>query len=279
MVSTNVNHSKKGRNFLLSNELKFSTDMMMRNIVEALVKAFGIDTIQMLEDEPLETNNSLPSRRVDMLNTNLRKTVANENVDLHHFSRHGWTGILIIDKLHKRTFSLMTEATLKKVSKKGSTSKIPHYSWTLNTVENKDVVAPYRQMTMADYGFMEAKERFTEEDFLNDYSRITNDEILPTDGYRHYVIEYKAEGRDITKCSLKCLSPDYSVAQEASLMELVVPDISRLTDTDSIVEVQHKDQDIKNLMSVKAGVKKTYEREPDKGSVGTAIQMGEHKTS
>ena len=262
----------------MGSELTFSTDTMMRSIVQALVKAFGIDTIQMLEDEPLETYNSLPARRVDKLNTNLRMMVANETVELHHFKRHGWTGILIIDQLHKRTFSLMTEATLKRVSKKGSTSKIPHYSWTLNTVENKDVVAPYRQMTMADYGFIEAKELFTEEDFLNDYSRITNDEILPTEGYRHFVIEYKVEGREISKCSLKYMAPDYSVVEETSLMELIVPDISRLTDTNDSVEEQCKDQNIQNLISVKAGVKKTYEHEPDKGSFGAAIQREEKKT-
>ena len=125
----------------------------------------------------------------------------------------------------------------------------------------------------------EFDEDFEDEEDIE--KEITNDEILPTEGYRHYVIEYKAEGRDITKCSLKCLSPDYSVAQETSLMELAVPDISRLTDidNDNTVEVQHTDQDIKKLMSVKSGVKKIYEREPDKGSVGTAIQMEEQETS
>jgi hypothetical protein len=69
------------------------------------------------------------------------------------------------------------------------------------------------------------------------------------------------------------------VAEETSLIELIVPDISRLTDANDSVEVQCKDQDIQNLISVKAGVKKTYEHEPDKGSLGAAIQSKEKKAS
>lgn len=224
---------------------------LLRLIVKAIEKGVGEDIREYLMSTDKATNNAVRLMRSDNINTNLRDSVASDTVELKYFNRSAWTGCLLIDRQHKTTFTICTKQTLEGIPRKKD-RRIPHYLQSILYVQNADVKAAYRQMSLGDY-MPELSAQFSDEDYLNDYKGIMEDDINIDDGYTHLVVVYEAEHYAITSIAVKLLDPNFRTSQEYSLENLLKPDFSELTISEKPEKTK---KDSHSLISVKAGLKK-----------------------
>lgn len=226
---------------------------LLRKTVRAVEKACGEDTINYLQEHHMETNNALPFLRGDFLNQNLRNFVVDDEIELIPFNRNGWSGRILHDKKDKKTYTVTTRRTLEAIPrKKGRT--MPHYLQSILFVENGECRAPVKQMSLSDYaemGFVS----FDAEELESDFVKIMQGMVGKDDEYRHYVIVYEVEHREVTDISLMFLDKDFDVIEEYSLNEYLKPDFGRLTEAEVIDKNVHKEDKAQPLVSVKVGIR------------------------
>lgn len=81
------------------------------------------------------------------------------------------------------------------------------------------------------------------------------------DDYRHWVIVYEANRRDIVDIAAILLDKDFGVVQEISLIELLKPNFSDLTNIESSTEMS---RDAHSLVSIKPGLVGKKASEPER---------------
>lgn len=221
---------------------------LLIKIVRAVEKGCGEDVRSYIEQSDKATNNALKFLRSDNINTNLRDTVASETVDLKTFPRGGWTGCLLIDRLHLLTFTICAKQTLDRIPRKKDRS-IPHYLQSILYAQNSQITVPDRQMFFP--GLVDRVAQFSDEVLKDDYCKIMADDISFGDGYRHIVIIYERDQYQISSIAMRLLDKDFRIAQEYSLMDLLHPNFGDLTAT--LEATQQKDAH--NLISVKASLR------------------------
>ena len=96
----------------------------------------------------------------------------------------------------------------------------------------------------------------TDEEFMDDFEEIMEDEINYDDGYRHGVVVYESRSMEIDTISFLILDQDLDTVHEYSLKEMVQPNFSDLTIED---ESQSRTKDVHSLVSVKAELSKNKE--------------------
>lgn len=249
---------------------------ILRTIVAAIEKTYGIDSTQKIIEEHLATRNSFPFWRIDMLNTNLDLMLSDDENEVLIFPRRSWKCLYIINHRSHKTYSVISESVFKRVRKHGSTGKVPHYLLTFTRVENGHIKADYRQMTLADYGVVEYVDTFTDDQYSDDFSHITNDRMDLAQNYTHYLIVYKAERDVIRKCDLICCTADFEIASRISLLDLVVPDASRLTEPEMFEEPE--ENNVLSLVQLKRDIRANRDHEPDIGTPATAKESEEEIT-
>lgn len=119
------------------------------------------------------------------------------------------------------------------------------------------------QITLFDYGVEGTElDDFTNDEFLNDYTHITEGIIEPNVHYDHFIIVYEANEKGIKDCSIKYFNPMFEVAEELPLMKFIEPDYTTLT---APPESPKEPADKASIaFKLKQGLKKTYEQEPNK---------------
>lgn len=257
--------------------MKFDIESMepiLRLIVKAVEKGVGEDIREYLASTDKATNNAVPLMRADNINTNLRDGVASDDVvELKYFKRSAWTGCLLIDRENQVTYTICTEQTLDGIPKKPN-RRIPHYLQTILYIQNGDIEPRYKQQSL--FEMFPDIIQFSDEDYQEDYKSIMGDELSFGDEYRHLVVVYETEYLAITSIALKMLDKDFHTAQEYSLESLLRPDFSELT---AVTEKDSKEEkkDSHSLVSVKAGLKRTRESEPQKETKISAKKVEEKK--
>ncbi len=220
---------------------------LLEGIVQSIQKAVGPDVKEQLAMNRLETNNYLMFYRTDKINDNLRNLVVSDTVELKHFKRYAWTGCLLIDRVNKVTISICTKGTFDRIMKMRNRS-IPHYQQTLLFIQNGDLEAPVKQMSLADYE--EYADAFTEDEFIDDYRSIMGDEIGIDDGYRHSVVLYETSNFEVSSIVIRFPDKDLDTVEERSLMDMLHPNFADLTD-ESYDEPERVGGDVHTLVSVK----------------------------
>ena len=86
-------------------------------------------------------------------------------------------------------------------------------------------------------------------------------EINYDDGYRHGVVVYTREGLHISSVQLKFLDPDFDTVKEYSLIEMLRPDFSDLTENEYENQNDHAKT---SLVSLKEKTKKSRIKETDR---------------
>lgn len=154
--------------------------------------------------------------------------------------------------------------------------KIPHYARTFLYVENSNVQAINHQITLFDYGVEGTElDDFTNDEFLNDYDRITEGIIEPNVHYDHFIIVYEANEKGIKDCSIKYFNPMFEVAEELPLMKFIEPDYTTLT---APPESPKEPADKASIaFKLKPGLKKSYEQEPNKKQTTSLHKMEQQK--
>ncbi len=228
-------------------------ELLLRKIVYCIEKAIGEDVQQHIREHHLETNNALPLLRGDFINSNLMNHIVKDDVFLVPFKRCGWSGRIIVDKRNHITYSIMTEGTLAAIPKKKH-RETPHYLQSVLFVENNDCVAKEKQMTLEDFGITV----FDNEILERDYAKVSQGLIDADEDYKHYVIAYNAEHREIKDIKLKFFDKDFNIVDVQSLMDYIRPDFAKLTETDDIEECfSETTTEKKSLIAVKRGIKPT----------------------
>lgn len=226
-----------------------SNKNLMRRIVRAIDKAIVDDVPEYLREHHKETNNAIIQYRGDCINDNLRKLVVGGAVELVPFKRCAWQGRLIVDRSEKITYTIANQKTLRIIPKKWRSK--PHFLQSILYIENGGYEATVKQMSLLD------SLPFEEEDMENDYNAIVAGLINPSEGYRHYVISYDAEGNELKDVQVEFLDKDFNTIEAASLNEYIKPDFSRLTDVEHVDEIPEDETDgeSKGLVAIKSGLR------------------------
>jgi len=230
----------------------------MEKIGKAIEKGAIEDTKQYLNSCDTITTNGLPGVRADRINTNLSKMVASDDVEIKVFSRSSWKGVLVVDNRTKTLFSVCTKNTLDRVSE-NKTRRSPHYAQTMLNTVNKDEIADVKQMTIADMD-PTFSVTFSEEDFEKDFFSIMEGTVYEYEGYRFWIVTYEVEKFVMKSLSAILMDKDFDRVQEISLLEALKPNFGELT----AIEPQNKaEKDVRNLLSVKAGISASRSIEPE----------------
>ena len=131
---------------------------------------------------------------------------------------------------------------------------VPHYLQSILYVENGDCQAAVKQMNLSDFGDF-GLAHFDNWELENDFEKIMRGHIAVNSKYRHYIIVYEIEHKEIIDVSLKFLDKDFDVISEISLNDYLKPDFGQLTETVIVEELEEEEKDIHSLINVKAGIK------------------------
>lgn len=242
---------------------------IIKIIVKALDKAYGIDYRQMRENDDLVAHMFAGVWKICRFDTNLVESLKMDGVQVACCGRHGWDIYFVADHNNKRTFNVVSKNTIQRVRRKRG-GKVPHYMRSFLYIENANVKAENHQMSFADYGLEGTEiDDFTDQEFLDDYERITEGVIDPNEQYEHFVIVYEADGKGIKDCSIVYFNPLLEVAEEKSIMKFREPDYSELSATpvsESYKEPMSKEQ---NKVRLKAGLERHFEHEPEAAPVAS----------
>ena len=212
---------------MMNSTLLDDTKMIMVKIGKAIEKGVCEDIRTYLANSDNAVNNAVVFLRGDYIATNIRNTVESETVAIRYFKRSSWTGCIVLDRIHKHSYSVCAKKTLERIPK-NMKRKTPHYLQTILNTENKSEKAMYRQMSLGDFGFSTGSQ-FTEEEYEKDYYSIMEEDLSLADGYRHWVITYEAEHNSLTGLSAVLLDGEFGVVEEITLMDLMKPDFGGLT--------------------------------------------------
>lgn len=173
----------------------------------------------------------------------------NEAVEIKNFKRASWTGMILIIRGEQTTMSICSKNTLERIPK-NKNRRSPHYLQTMVYKENSSEVSPVRQMNLTDFD-PDINFGFSEEEYDKDFISIMEETLSMNDDYRHWVIVYEANRRDIVDIAAILLDKDFGVVQEISLIELLKPNFSDLTNIESSTEMS---RDAHSLVSIKPGL-------------------------
>lgn len=225
----------------------------LTKIVQAIEKAIGPDTREFISTHQLATNNSRCFLRGDFINTNLR--VMLPEMEIHSFPRSSWEGQLLIDRVHQVTYNVLADQTLKKIPKVTDRHR-PHYLQSILHTENAGVKPLYKPIDLFEGEGIASS--FCDSEYLQDYHNIMGERLSSEDKYLHIVISYTAKQGELLSVMAKILTPNFAIAAQYSLMNLLRPDFIDLTE--DFVQAE-KPQDIHDLVSVKPAVAKLKEQE------------------
>lgn len=216
-------------------------------IVKAIQKGVGPDVREYRQSTNKVTNNAVRSMLLDNIFTNIRDCVASNIFELKTFKRFGWDGCLLINRVHKLTFTVCSKRTFLGIPRKKD-RRIPHYLQSILFVENGDVKTPIVQPDLFGY---EPESQFSEEVLYDDYKSIMKEDLSVEDRYQHWCIVYDVCKYDIASISMIKLDRNFLTAEEIKLDDLLKPDFSDLTE----VREEAKVKDVYSLISVKPVLK------------------------
>lgn len=203
-------------------------NLMLARIVHCIVKAVAEDVPEYIRDQGKETNNAVIHMRGDCINDNLRKIVVADGIDLLPFKRYSYDGRILVGRSNKNSYTITTRSTLQSIPKKQRNS--PHFLQSVLYALNGDLEAPVKQTTLIDMT------PFDEVTLGDDYASLVGALLNPSEGYRHYVIVYEANGPEVLNISCELLDKDFGVVESRSLNEFIQPNILDLTESMPYVE-------------------------------------------
>lgn len=244
----------------MSNEvISVNVQAIMAKIGKAIEKAVGEDIRTYLSTNDNATNNALPFLRGDYINTNIKKAMESEAVEIKYFNRSSWKGVILIVRDDQVTLSVCAKKTLDRIPKNRN-RKSPHYLQSILYTENGDEHSSSHQMTLYDLddSFVCG---FTNEELEKDFLAIMEETLSLHDNFRHWVITYEAERSSVVELTAVLLDKDFGRVKEISLLNLLKPNFGDLTSTETN---NQKQKDVHSLVSIKPGMVGHKASEPEK---------------
>lgn len=194
-----------------------------RRVVDCINMALQDDLPRYLSEFHPDTTNGVPLQIGDWINTNIRKHMAGNIIEVIEFSRYSWKGRIIIDRENRITYTIMREKRLRQLRREKRDK--PHYLQTIVGILNANIIAPMKQMDI----FGGEYYRFDPEIVEKDYDSIFKGYVDKTDGYHHCAIIYETDRGALTDINIIFLDKDLEEVNRVSLNEFIKPDFSKLT--------------------------------------------------
>jgi len=210
-------------------------DDFKRGVVDCISMAFHDDLPRYLSEYHPETTNGVPHQINDWINTNIVKHLTSGDIEALTFTRHSWTGKLIVDRKNKITYSIMRGKRVCQLRREKREK--PHYLQTIIAVLNDKLMAPTKQMTL-----FEIESGFDKETISKDYDSIMQGRINSDDGFRHCVIAYEAERNEIADIRMVFLDKDLDVIEQVQINDFVKPDFAKLTSVEPAAQPSDEEE-------------------------------------
>jgi hypothetical protein len=194
-----------------------------RRVVDCINMALQDDLPRYLSEFHPDTTNGIPHQIGDWINTNIRKHLAGNNIEVIEFTRYSWKGKIIIDRENHVTYTIMREKRLSQLRREKRDK--PHYLQSIVGVLNENFIAPSKQLTLFGEGYC----GFDSETIEQDYDSIFKGSIDKTDGYHHCAIIYETEHGELADINILILDKYLVEVSRISLNEYIKPDFSKLT--------------------------------------------------
>ena len=103
-------------------------DDLAYKIVCCLREALEDDVSSFLASSNLVTHNGLRSLKGDFIHTRLQTELGSKQIEVVPLCRSGWKSRLVIDREHKRVYSVISKGRMKQVAKEARHRNVPHYA-------------------------------------------------------------------------------------------------------------------------------------------------------
>lgn len=203
--------------------LKSIPEDFQRRVVDCINMALQDDLPRYLSEFHPDTTNGVPHQIGDWINTNIRKHMAGNNIEIIEFTRYSWKGKIIVDHENRVTYTIMREKRLRQLRREQRDK--PHYLQTIVRILNDKFIAPSKQMSL--YG--EDYTQFDTEIVDQDYDSIFKGHVDKTDGYHHCAIIYETGRGVLIDINILFLDKDLDEVSRISLNKHIKPDFSKLT--------------------------------------------------
>lgn len=183
---------------------------LISTIVRCVEDAFGDDILADIRRHDLQTKNSIPSRRWDLLNTNLIKNLDIEDCPIIITKRGPWEMVVVLEKSTQCILTFMREKRFSELCKSKRNRQNMHYIDMLSQHFNKDLRSNQQQLNFSHYTFSD-ENRLAEQvqEMLHDFE--SNSEII-----RHHVlILFETVGYQLTHIRAVMLTPSLEIAQNS----------------------------------------------------------------
>lgn len=129
-----------------TNPASFSPDLIAK-IVRCVEDAVGDDIQADVQRNDLQTQNSVPSRIWDLLNTNIIKTLGTEDCIVIKTHRGPWEMLVVFEKSSQCIITFMREKRFAELRKRQRQRHQMHYIDMLARQFNKDLLANQQQLS------------------------------------------------------------------------------------------------------------------------------------
>lgn len=134
---------------------------LIAKIVRCVEDAVGDDIQADIQRNDLQTQNSVPSRIWDLLNTNVIRALDTEECTIARAHRGPWEMLVIFEKSSQCIFTFMREKRFAELRKRQQQRKRMHYIDILTQQFNKDLLADQQQLSFIPCEFSD-KDRLAE---------------------------------------------------------------------------------------------------------------------
>jgi len=190
-----------------TNIITFPSDLIVQ-IVRCVEDAVGDDIQADIQLNNLQTQNSVPSRIWDLLNTNIIKSLDTRDCAIAKARRGPWEMLVIFEKSSQCILTFMREKRFAELQKRQRQRKRMHYIDMLARQFNKDLLADQQQLSFIPHKFSD------EERLAELVQTLLLDLDSNTDIVRHHVlILFDTAGYHLTHIRAVMVTPSLDIAQ------------------------------------------------------------------
>ncbi len=243
--------------FTMTIAMKYNEEIV-KTIVQAINRAISVDIPVAYSENRRATHNCFGPMRVDVINDDLELMLTQDGVKVHHFKRHNWETVMILDTNTSTAFFVFSERNLQNIPKKKDRS-CPHYLQSCLHVFHEGYDGKYVQQS-----FLPIIDEFDDQTYEDDAEMILNNVIDNLSDWHLYAIAYDYSGIELTKVMLYFLSPRFEEIDKKDLGEFIMPNYAAaVKPVDESSPAPTQDETDEPLIKVKAKARPTSEVDAD----------------
>lgn len=183
---------------------------LVAEIVRCVEDAVGDDIRADIQQNDLQTKNSVPSRIWDLLNTNIIKTLDTMDCTIAKAHRGPWEMLVVFEKTTQCIFTFMREKRFSELQKRQRTRRRMHYIDMLTHQFNSKLISDQQQTTLYPHTFSD-KDRLAEL-----VTALLRDLEGDAEIVRHHVLVlFDTVGYHLTSIRAVMVTPTLDIAQNS----------------------------------------------------------------